>query len=229
MRFSVLLILRHVITSTCTYLPIPSVVFSDYKIVLCQTGVSCTCFSSVCFTKGQIHFTYLLFNSLHPRGAQHHRSLSVAWVTGGFGLWYEAPLLLCVRSFPTWLWFCSFAIPLSFALYTSLAERTVSSRAQTPSALRRAVFSLAPEPPLTASPWPGATASVLVPMKPCPNAHWLQGGGKSSFVQCWLTFYVKLIHKMYLFHTILFIVININGKHIFESIFLCVYFSELCH
>lgn len=63
--------------------------------------------------------------------------------------------------------------------HISCWEKSVSSLAQIPSALRKAVFSLAPESPLMASTWPGATTSVLIPRKPCPNAHGLKGGGRA--------------------------------------------------
>lgn len=107
--FSVLLILRPVITITCTYLLIPSVVFSDYKIVLRQTGVSCTCFSSVCFTKGQIHFTYLIFSSLHPRRAQH--TGVCPWPEWTVASDSGTKHLCSLRAFlPRLLWFCFFAM-----------------------------------------------------------------------------------------------------------------------
>lgn len=46
-NFSVLLISCHIITSTCTLFPIPSTIFNDYKIFLCQTRLSFSYFCSV--------------------------------------------------------------------------------------------------------------------------------------------------------------------------------------
>lgn len=46
-NFCVLFISCNILTSMCTYFPVPSIVFNDSEIFLCQTGLSFTCSCSV--------------------------------------------------------------------------------------------------------------------------------------------------------------------------------------
>lgn len=82
--FSVLLMSRRIITSICTYLPIRSIIFSDYRIFLCQAGLSLAYllfFFFFLFYKRTHPFYYLLFDSLNPWGVQHYADpVSMAWV-----------------------------------------------------------------------------------------------------------------------------------------------------
>lgn len=117
------------VTGTCTYLPIPSIVFSDYKYknIPSSDWSVVYLFPSVCFTREQFRFTHLLFSGCILEGRSTTGS-----VRGLSGWWLRnlsrstsAP----ARTSPRCLWVCSSAASaiLHFVhVSTSLAERELS-------------------------------------------------------------------------------------------------------